>query len=66
MVNFRSGHTQINKILSNFHFGSGSFNSGEHISGVGSGMGPGHSVRVSGLGSVLPGLVKGKFKREEK
>ena len=33
--------------------------SGEHISGVGSGMGPGHSVRVSGLGSVLPGLVLG-------
>ena len=31
--------------------------SGEHISGVGSGMGPGHSVRVSGLGSVLPGLT---------
>ena len=31
--------------------------SGEPISGVGSGMGTGHSVRVSGLGSVLPGLV---------
>ena len=31
--------------------------SGEHISGVGSGMGPGHSVRVSGLGSVLPSLI---------
>ena len=31
--------------------------SGEHISGVGSGMGPGRTaVRVSGLGSVLPGL----------
>ena len=35
---------------------SGPF-SGEHNSGVGSGMGPGRSVRVSGLGSVLPGLV---------
>ena len=30
---------------------------GEHNSGVGSGMGPGHSVWVSGLGSVLPSLV---------
>ena len=30
--------------------------SGEHISSVGSGMGPGRSVRVSGLGSILPGL----------
>ena len=31
--------------------------SGEHTSRVGSGPGPGHSVRVSGLGSVLPGLI---------
>ena len=31
---------------------------GEHISGVGSGMGLGRSVRVSGLGSVLLGLVR--------
>jgi len=29
---------------------------GEHISGVGSGMGTGRSVRVSGFESVLPGL----------
>ena len=32
--------------------------SGDHISGVGSGMDPDRSVRVSGLGSVLPGLYK--------
>jgi len=31
--------------------------SGEHISGVGSGMGLGRSVRTSGLGSVFSGLV---------
>lgn len=30
--------------------------SGEHISGVGWGMGPGRSVQVSGLRSVLPSL----------
>ena len=30
--------------------------SGEHILGVGSGMGPDCSVRVSGIESVLPGL----------
>jgi len=28
----------------------------EHISGVGSSMGPGRSVQISDLGSVLPGL----------
>ena len=33
--------------------------SDEHISGVGSGMGPGRSVRISGLGSILPGLAMG-------
>ena len=31
------------------------------ISGVGSGMDPDRSVRVSGLGSVLPGLLLGVF-----
>lgn len=31
--------------------------SGEPISDVGSGMGLGHSVRVAGLGSILPGLL---------
>jgi len=31
--------------------------SGEHISGVGSGVDPGRSVRISGLRSVLPGLI---------
>jgi len=35
---------------------SGPF-SGEHISGVRSGMGPDRSVRVSGLWSVLSGLL---------
>ena len=30
--------------------------SGEYISGVGWGMDPGRSVRISGLGSVFPGL----------
>ena len=32
--------------------------SGEHISGIGSGIGPGRSVRVSNLESVLLGLLK--------
>jgi len=31
--------------------------SGEHISEFGSDMGPGRSVRISGLGSVLPSLL---------
>jgi len=35
--------------------------SGEHISGVGSGMHPSCSVRVSDLGLVLPGLVSSIF-----
>jgi len=31
--------------------------SGEHISGVGSDMGPGRSIRILGLGSVLSDLL---------
>ena len=58
-------HAKTSNFLENFGSGTVWFGSirvsgllsGEHISGVGSGMGPGRSVRVSGLGSVLPGLV---------
>ena len=53
-------HAKTNNFAENFGSGMvrvGSIRlSGEHISGVGSGMGSSHSVRVSGLGSVLPGL----------
>ena len=49
--NFGSGMVRVGSI-----WVSGPL-SGEHISGVGSGMGPGSSVRVSDLESVLPGLV---------
>ena len=57
-------HAKTSNFLENFgssmvRFGSIRVSgplSGEHISGVGSGMGLGHSVRVLGLGSVLPGL----------
>ena len=57
-------HTKTSNFVKNFGSGMVRFGSirvsgplsGEHISGVGSGMGPGRSVRVSGLGSVLPGL----------
>ena len=51
MENFGSGMVQFGSIRVSDPL------SGEHISGVGSGMGPGCSVRVSGLGSVLPGLL---------
>ena len=58
-------HAKISNFVENFEsgmirFGSIRFSdplSGEHISGIGSSMGPSHSVRVSGLGSVLPGLA---------
>ena len=36
--------------------------SGEHISGVGSGMSLNRSVQISGLRSVLPGLLTGVCK----
>jgi len=57
-------HAKTSNFVENFgsgmvRFGSirvSSALSGEHISSVGSGMGPGRSVRVSSLGSVLPGL----------
>ena len=58
-------HTKTSNFAENFGSGMvwvGSIRvsgplSGEHISGVGSSMDPGHSVRVSGIGSVLPGLI---------
>ena len=57
-------HAKTSNFVKNFGSGMVRFGSigvsgplpDEHISGVGSGMGPGRSVRVSGLGSVLPGL----------
>ena len=53
--NFGPGMVRVGSIrVSGLH-------SGEHTSGVGSGMGPGHSVRVSGLGSVLPSLTADLF-----
>jgi len=55
MKNFGSGMVQFGSIRV-----SGSL-SGEHISGVGSGMGLGRSVRISGPGSVLPGLSMMQF-----
>ena len=50
MENFGSGMGRVGSIRVSSPL------SGEHISDVGSGMGPGRSVRVSGFGSVLPGL----------
>ena len=57
--------SNTSNFVENFGSGMGFFGSirvsgplsGEHISGVESGMGPGHSVRVSDLGSVLPDLL---------
>ena len=57
-------HAKTSNFVENFASGMVRFGSirvsgplsGEHISGFGSGMGPGRSVRVSGLGSVLSGL----------
>ena len=50
--NFGSGMVRVGSI-----WVSGPL-SGEHISGVGSGMDPDRSVQISGLGSVLPGLSR--------
>jgi len=65
---------QNKQLCEKFRVGYGSFGSirvsgplsGEHISGVGSGMGLGSSVWVAGLGSVLPGLVGSKTENNPK
>jgi len=57
-------HCKTSNFVENFGSGMVRFGSirvsgplsGEHISGVGSGMGSGRSVRISGLWSVLSGL----------
>jgi len=59
-------HAKTRNFVKNFGSGMVRFasirvsspHSSENISSVGSGMDPGRSVRVSGLGSVLLGLVK--------
>ena len=60
-------HTKTSNFVENFGSGMVQFGSirilgpllGEHISG----MGPGYSVRVSGLGLVLPGLSTSIFRQ---
>jgi len=57
-------YTQISNFVENFRLGIVRFGSirilgplsGENVSGVKSGMGPGRAVRVSDLGSVLVAL----------
>jgi len=57
--NFRSGMVRIGSM-----WVSGRL-SGACISGVVSGMGPGHSFRISGLGSVLVSLARSVLRIQE-
>ena len=60
-------HAKTSNFIENFEFVIVLFGSirisgplsGEYISGVRSGTGPGHSIWASDLGSVLSGLIEG-------